>query len=562
MESTNGGDPKTAILYARVSTEEQAKKGYSLLGQMRQLREHAEARAYEVVMEAVDDGYEADTLWRPGVDRIRRRVAEGGVEVVLATERDRIARKRGYVFVLEEELREHGCALRALEDKDEESAEELLMRAIKDDFAEYEHAKITQRTFSKKLEKARGGEIIAGTTPNYGFRYNDERNGYLVDERKMPLVKRAFEMIGNEGQTSYSVIRWLEGADPHGPTGKGWNLPYLRKMVFNDVYRPHSFKEVKDRVPSEVAARLNPDKRYGIWWYNRRRFEPKRTPPKFPGDYKRKYRPISKPCEEWIGVPVPDSGIPPELVDAARSRVGKNKAPSKNGRRFWELSGNVVRCAECGYVTGTTSSGTPTNDYYYYRCRSKYNAKSGCTNGRGVRADILEREVWSAVSSALLHPDLLRAGLRKMIESERELLATHPAEQIAHWAKQVEKARIKRSRYQDQEAEGLMTREELRVKLAELEETIILAEGEIEKLRCHEERILSLEKRSEELLACYAELVPSEIESLCPEERRHIYQLLRVEVSVPKEGEIKIRLPFLPDNEGFCRKETAHCYAL
>jgi hypothetical protein len=107
-----------------------------------------------------------------------------------------------------------------------------------------------------------------------------------------------------------------------------------------------------------------------------------------------------------------------------------------------------------------------------------------------------------------------------------------------------------------------MTREELRAKLAGLEETIILAEAEIEKLRCHEERILSLEKSGEELLARYAELVPPEIESLSPEERRHVYQLLQIEVSVPKEGEIKIRLPFLPDNEDFCRKETAHCYAL
>jgi hypothetical protein len=41
---------------------------------------------------------------------------------------------------------------------------------------------------------------------------------------------------------------------------------------------------------------------------------------------------------------------------------------------------------------GTPSSGTPSNDYFYYRCRSKYNVKSGCTNGRGVRADALERE--------------------------------------------------------------------------------------------------------------------------------------------------------------------------
>jgi hypothetical protein len=95
-------------------------------------------------------------------------------------------------------------------------------------------------------------------------------------------------------------------------------------MIFNDVYRPHFFTEAKDCVPSEVAARLDPDKRYGIWWYNRRRFEPKRTPPKTPGNFKRKYQPIDKPPEEWIGVPVPDSGIPLELVDAARAKIGKN----------------------------------------------------------------------------------------------------------------------------------------------------------------------------------------------------------------------------------------------
>jgi site-specific DNA recombinase len=250
MESTNSHGPKRVILYARVSTEEQAKKGYSLQGQLRQLRDHAMEKAYTIATEAVDDGYEGDSLWRPGIDRVRRIIAEGGADLVLATERDRIARKRGYVFVLEEEFREHGCSLRALEDKDEDSAEEQLMRAIKDDFAEYEHAKIAQRTFSKKLEKARGGEIIAGTTPNYGFRYNEQRNGYLIDEEKMPLVRRAFEMIGKEGATSYSVIKWLEGADPHGPTGKGWNMPQLRQMVFNDVYRPRTFEELEDLVPA------------------------------------------------------------------------------------------------------------------------------------------------------------------------------------------------------------------------------------------------------------------------------------------------------------------------
>ena len=434
-----------------------------------------------MLAEAVDDGFQGDTLRRPGINLVRNLVREDRVDLVLATERDRVARKRGYVFLLEEELREHGCTLLTLEDTDEDSAEQRLMRAIKDEFAEYEHAKIAERTFSKKLEKARGGEVIAGRTPNYGFRYNEGRNGYLVDEVKMALVRRAFEMIGAEGQTSYAVVRWLEGADPHGPTGKGWNLPFMRKMVLNDVYKSHPYEEARVLVPPEAAWRLTPDERYGIWWFNRTRFEPKRTPPEDPGDFKRKYKPVGKPREEWIAVPVPDPGIPPEIVEAARERMGKNRAPSENGNRFWELSGGIVRCEACGYVMGTTSSGTPTNDYYY-RCRSKYNVKSGCDNGRGVRADALEGEMWEAVSSVLGHPARLRAGLEGMIESERRTLASSPEKEISRWSERVEKARAMRSSYQDQQAEGLMTREELRVKLAELDGVVRTAEAEIEKL--------------------------------------------------------------------------------
>jgi hypothetical protein len=104
-----------------------------------------------------------------------------------------------------------------------------------------------------------------------------------------------------------------------------------------------------------------------------------------------------------------------------------------------------------------------------------------------------------------------------------------------------------------------MTREELRTKLAELDETATLAETEIEKLRSHEERLLAIEKSGEELLERYAGLIPTEIENLCAAKRRHIYQLLRIEVLVPKEGEIRIRLPFLPDDGMFCREENAHC---
>jgi DNA invertase Pin-like site-specific DNA recombinase len=51
MPSTNGHGPKQAILYARVSTEEQTRSGYSLAQQLEALRAHTTREGYEVLEE-------------------------------------------------------------------------------------------------------------------------------------------------------------------------------------------------------------------------------------------------------------------------------------------------------------------------------------------------------------------------------------------------------------------------------------------------------------------------------------------------------------------------------
>jgi site-specific DNA recombinase len=51
MPNTNGYGPKRAILYARVSTDEQARSGYSLAQQIEALREYAAREGYEVLEE-------------------------------------------------------------------------------------------------------------------------------------------------------------------------------------------------------------------------------------------------------------------------------------------------------------------------------------------------------------------------------------------------------------------------------------------------------------------------------------------------------------------------------
>ena len=77
MPSTNGHGPKRAILYARVSTEEQARSGYSLAQQIEALREHAAREGYEVLEEVLDPGQSGASLERPGMDRVRDLVGAG-----------------------------------------------------------------------------------------------------------------------------------------------------------------------------------------------------------------------------------------------------------------------------------------------------------------------------------------------------------------------------------------------------------------------------------------------------------------------------------------------------
>jgi site-specific DNA recombinase len=177
---------------------------------MERLREWAETEGYEVLGEVEDAGHSGASLERPGLDRVRDLVARGGVSVVLAQDRDRYAREPAYLYVLKQELAEHGTALRSLNDRGDDSPEGELTEGILDQLAKFERAKIAERTRRGKLRKAREGKVIAGGTANFGFRYNAARDGYEVDEATMPIVRRVFRMVGVEGASLHAVKRALE----------------------------------------------------------------------------------------------------------------------------------------------------------------------------------------------------------------------------------------------------------------------------------------------------------------------------------------------------------------
>jgi site-specific DNA recombinase len=288
MPNANGHGPKRAILYARVSTDEQARSGFSLAQQLEALRAYASREGYEVLEEVSDPGQSGASLERPGMDRVRDLVVAGGISVVLAQDRDRFSREPAYTYLLQREFEEHGCALRSLNDRGEGSPEGDLTDGILDQLAKYERAKIAERTRRGMMRKAREGRVVV-TRPAYGFRYNEARDALIVCEPEMAVVEKVLRLAADGlGHNALQTRLFREGVP--SPTGKPeWDWSMIKKIVYNDAYRPHTFEEISALLAPEVAAMLDPDKEYGVQWYNRQRIT-ERTIPESDGNGGRRYR--------------------------------------------------------------------------------------------------------------------------------------------------------------------------------------------------------------------------------------------------------------------------------
>ena len=305
-------------------------------------------------------------------------------------------------------------------------------------------------------------------------------------------------------------------------------------------------------VSPEVAGRLDPAASYGLWWFNRRKMTSRPVSETSEGGrrYARKYSSHMKPKEEWIAVPVPDSGVPRELVDAARVAIEGNRVPSSAGDRFWQLSGGVARCGACGrrmrVMNRIKRRKNGSRRYGYYRCAARHdNGEQSCSNGRMVSATILEAKVWAFVRGVLTEPEELAKDLDRMIELKRSERSGDPQKEAKVWVDELAKLERMRDGYHDQAAEGLLGFDKLREKLAALDERRVTAERELEALEGRREELERLERDRDAVVGHYAALAPEVLESLGPEERHRLYGILGLRVFV-EDGEAWAEMPIRP----------------
>ncbi len=258
--------------------------------------------------------------------------------------------------------------------------------------------------------------------------------------------------------------------------------------------------------------------------------------------YRRKTSFALRDPEEWVAVPVPTSPrLPAGLVERAHVAMARNRAPErKNLARPWQLRG-VLRCAcgsSMGTHTATRQNASGTKAYHYYRCNRNTGYMPHSCGQRMQRAEAVVETIWGVVAGMLSEPERVRAGVRRLAEQEKAARRSRLGadEEAKAWAEKVSECARMRAAYQDQQAAGLMTLNELSDKLMGLDETCRDAEAELAALRASEDRAKAIERDGEELVRSLSEVAPEAIISLPAEERPGVYERLGLEVKAAPEG--------------------------
>jgi hypothetical protein len=115
----------------------------------------------------------------------------------------------------------------------------------------------------------------------------------------------------------------------------------------------------------------------------------------------------------------------------------------------------------------------------------------------------------------------------------------------------------KRARFQEMAADGLIDFDELRARLAALEETCETARLELAALEGHREKLAELERDRNVLMESYAGMVLEALKALSPEERHHVYRLLKLRVNLSANDTLEINGALDRGVAAVSKKETA-----
>ena len=384
-------------LYVRVSTQRQA-QAQTVEQQLERLRDHARQNGWDVPSDRTfrDDGYSGASLRRPGLERLRDRVAARTLDLVVVTAPDRLARNYVHQVLLLEELQGHGCEVRFLDRPMSRDPHDQLLLQIRGAVAEYERTLITERMRRGRRRKLEAGLMPPWTRAPFGYRVDPERPrdpaGVRIEEAEATIVREMFAWYAEQAHSLCALARWLEQHGIQTSTGLArWNLASIRALLTNPAYTGTV---------------------YGNRWRHRGALERRSaTAPSKRSAWSR----VDLPREEWILV----AEIPPivsqEQFDVVQARLASNRRfAQRNNKAHPYLLRGLVSCGLCGLACLARAT---KHGQRYHSCTGKLPAlfshrEQKCPS-RLSPAGRLDELVWADLCALLTQPEQIAQALAR-----------------------------------------------------------------------------------------------------------------------------------------------------
>jgi site-specific DNA recombinase len=221
-------------IYSRVSTQEQAREGYSIGEQVERLKAFCKAKNWRAVKEYTDAGFSGGNINRPALQELIMDVKSGLIERVVVFKLDRLSRsQKDTLELIEDVFLSNGCDFVSMnENFDTSSPFGKAMIGILAVFAQLEREQIKERVTIGREARTKDGKWHGGGVPPIGYDYV---NGELViNDYEAMQIREAYKLYLSG--YNYTEIADLLNKKGYSHKYGKWSLNRLRFLLPNNIY--------------------------------------------------------------------------------------------------------------------------------------------------------------------------------------------------------------------------------------------------------------------------------------------------------------------------------------
>lgn len=224
--------------YVRVSTQEQAKEGYSIGAQTERLRAYCTARDWTVLEVYTDPAYSGAKMERPAMQRLISDVKNHRLDLVLVYKLDRLSRsQKDTLYLIEDVFMKNGVSFVSInENFDTSTAFGRAMVGILSVFAQLEREQIKERSQMGRVERAKAGLWKGGGVSPVGYDYMEAESKLRINDYEAMQVREIFDLYVNQRKSISAIQQHMINSGYTYKSGSWRYRSTVRGVLKNPVY--------------------------------------------------------------------------------------------------------------------------------------------------------------------------------------------------------------------------------------------------------------------------------------------------------------------------------------